>query len=285
MFKIFTNVNRSGKQSQISSKSANIPFDPYSAFSVGEFVTFVTNSGMLAEPEQILQYDFPRTPRPVYAVFYTPREIEGRAFCSIDMILYADSYENVQAEDHSLCVVLGHGRNLTPGSIAPFDPQCLALGAKYEGIAALIARNAIFIPTFFRMVDGAAGPSMWTAAMDMTQPAAWTVDSINWNDGNLNNIDLKFARSPVSEVTISPLWFPYVSMDEARTKYPVAVAASGTNDLYWACWRPTVAGEDASGNKQYNMQTELFSQNTMTAMGGTVKDAAQLFFLDGATQG
>lgn len=282
MFKLFTNINRSGKQGAISSGSADIPFDPSSAFPVGEFVTFVTNSGLIVEPEQILQYGFPRTPRPVYAVFYTPRNVEGRAFCSIDMMIFADSYANVQAEGQSFCVVLGHGRNLTPGSPAPFDPQCLALGAKYEGIAALIAREAIFIPTFFRLVDGAVGPSMWTAAIDMTQPATWTIDSINWNDGNLSNVDLKFARSPVSEVTLPSLWFPYVSMDEARTKYPVAAAASGTNDLYWVCWRPTLAGEDSSGNKLYNMQAELFSQNLMTSVGSTVKDAAQLFFVGGA---
>lgn len=278
MIKIACNVNRSGKLSHDGGGSANIPFDPGIALPVGEFVTFVTNQGMMVEPEVVLQYGFPRSPRPVYAVFYTKRNIGIRLVMSIDMIVYADSYTFVEHEGYSYCVVLGHSRNLTPGSIATFNPQCLALAARYEGIPAIANHNSVFIPTFFKIEDGAVGPSMWTAAMDMQQRDSWAVTSINWNDGNLNNLDIKFARTPVSTFGLEPIWFPYVAMDESRTKYPIAVADNGSS-LYWICWRPTVAGADQEGNNLYSMDPKLFSQDTMDVVGTSIDNAAQIFFL------
>lgn len=271
MFRIINSLNRSGKQSSGGDGTASIPFDPEYAMPTSGFVTFVASRGYVVSPEDVLRYGFPESSRPIFAVFYTPRNIQGHSLNCIDMIMYADSVEKYKSDALEGLAVLGHTRAM-PGSYAPLDPQCVAFVARYESTQSMISRNAVFVPSYVLLKNGEPAGNMWTAAVDMAQASEWGVCSVTWSDGDLNNIPLKFARSPIGKMEVYPLWFPYAGLEISKSRYPVAVGSNGTS-LYWACWRPVAVPDVAD---LYSMQMEWFSQDTAESVGSAVDNVAQI---------
>lgn len=277
MFKLVNNVNRSGKAGQVGGGSANIPFNEEYALATGEYVMFVADQGMLVEPDAVLQYGPPNSRKPIYAVFYTPREMLGRSLLCIDQIMVADSVQTMTIDGNAAYAVLGHTRAYY-GTVAPVDPQCLVFKAKYEGIPAIMSRNSVLTPTYFLLKDGAPSGNMWTSpTFDMSKPAETAIGTITWSDGKFQTLPLPFLRGAVGPLQLQARWFPYLSTDIAQARYPIALSAAGTG-IYWACWRPQSVAEAES---VYFMQLEVFSQDTAESLGASVDNVAPLFMLGG----
>lgn len=268
MLRYALSLNRTGKAGGDDGKSVRIPFNPEFAMPAGQFVTLVTSTGELAIQKDVMNYELPDSPRPVYAVFYTQKEYNGKRFNCIDMIMFADSIDRAEFGGREYTVVLGHNKAAF-GSYASYDPQCMAYYAILTGSLAITAQEQVFIPTFFLEKEGAPS-SMWTASVDMAQSSAWSVCPLTFNNGSTGPLSINFARAPLGSMQIKPLWFPYISSDINRAKYPVAVGSNGTS-LYWACWRPI---SEEPGHCV--LQAELFAQDSLAPVGASVSDVSSL---------